>query len=82
MREMINDELVKVFETSEISMTAIIRSLLDVENIEYFMTGEHMQSLFGAEFIFAPGVDVGKVEFFVHRDDEKTALEILTQNES
>ena len=66
MCEITKDELVKVFETSDISMTAIIKSLLDAENIEYYVTGEHMQSLFGTEFIFAPGVDVGKVEFFVH----------------
>ncbi len=77
MDESEKKEFVKVFETSDISMTAIVKSLLDSEGVEYFVRGEHMQSLLGTEFIFAPGVEVGKVEFLVRKIDERTALEIL-----
>lgn len=77
MSEQMNEELVKVYETKDISTTAIIKSLLEAEGIEYFLRGEHMQSMLGADFIFAPGVDIGKVEIFVRSEDVETAKEII-----
>ncbi len=76
-----NEELVKVYETKDIATTSIIKSLLEAEGIEYFLRGEYMQSLLGADFIFAPGVDVGKVEFLVRPEDAETAKEIIFPQE-
>ncbi len=72
-------DFVKVFESSELGLTAIIKSILINADIEYIVRGEHMQSILGGQFSFAFGADIGKVEFFIHKDDEKVAIELLTE---
>ena len=72
-------DFVKVFESADLGLTAIIKSILINADIEYLVRGEHMQSILGGQFSFAFGADIGKVEFFVHRDDEEVATEILTE---
>lgn len=72
-------DLVKVFESSDLGMTAIIKSVLNDADIEFLIKGEHMQSILGGQFSFAFGADIGKVEFFVHKDDEEVAIELLTE---
>ncbi|MDP8203238.1 MAG: DUF2007 domain-containing protein [Candidatus Tenebribacter mawsonii] len=72
-------DLVKIFESSDIGMTAIIKSILISADIDYLVKGEHMQSILGGQFSFAFGADIGKVEFFVHIDDEEVATELLTE---
>ncbi len=72
-------DYVKVFESSDLGLTAIIKSILINADIEYIVRGEHMQSILGGQFSFAFGADIGKVEFFIHKDDEKVAIELLTE---
>ncbi len=72
-----HDDFVKICTSVDIGHTAIIKSLLNSENITFIIKGEHMQSLLGTEFIFAMGANIGKVEFLVKRKDKKKALEIL-----
>lgn len=71
--------LVKVFESSDLGLTAIIKSILINADIEYMVQGEHMQSILGGQFSFAFGADIGKVEFFVQKDDEEVAVELLKE---
>lgn len=70
---------VKVFESSNLGLTAIIKSILNDSNIEYLVKGEHMQSVLGGQFSFAFGANIGKVEFFVHEDDADVAIKLLTE---
>ena len=70
-------DFVKVFESADLGLTAIIKSILINTDIEYLVQGEHMQSILGGQFSFAFGADIGKVEFFVQKDDEEVAVELL-----
>jgi len=72
-------DFVKVFESSDLGLTAIIKSILINADIEYLVKGEHMQSILGGQFSFAFGADIGKVEFFVPIDDEEVAVELLKE---
>ncbi len=72
-------DFVKVFESADLGLTAIIKSILINADIEYLVQGEHMQSILGGQFSFAFGADIGKVEFFVNKDDEDVAFELLTE---
>ncbi len=72
-------DFVKVFESSDLGLTAIIKSILIDADIKYLVQGEHMQSILGGQFNFGFGADIGKVEFFVHKDDEGVATELLTE---
>ena len=72
-------EFVKIFESSDLGLTAIIKSILINADIEYLVRGEHMQSILGGQFSFAFGADIGKVEFFVKKDDEEVAVELLKE---
>ncbi|MDA3813077.1 MAG: DUF2007 domain-containing protein [Candidatus Cloacimonetes bacterium] len=72
-------DFVKVFESSDLGLTAIIKSILINADIEYLVRGEHMQSILGGQFSFAFGANIGKVEFFVHKDDNEIASELLTE---
>ena len=72
-------DFVKVFESSDLGLTAIIKSVLINADIEYVVQGEHMQSILGGQFSFAFGADIGKVEFFVQKEDEEVAVELLKE---
>lgn len=72
-------DFVKVFESSDLGLTAIIKSILIDAEIEYLVQGEHMQSILGGQFSFAFGADIGKVEFFVQKDDKDVAIELLKE---
>ncbi len=72
-------DFVKVFESADLGLTAIIKSILINADIEYLVQGEHMQSILGGQFSFAFGADIGKVEFFVKKDDEEVAVELLKE---
>ena len=72
-------DFVKIFESSDLGLTAIIKSILINADIKYLVRGEHMQSILGGQFSFAFGADIGKVEFFVHNNDEEVATELLTE---
>lgn len=72
-------DFVKVFESSELGLTAIIKSILINADIEYIVRGEHMQSILGGQFSFAFSANIGKAEFFVHKDDQEVAVELLKE---
>ena len=72
-------DFVKVFESSDLGLTAIIKSILIKADIEYLVLGEHMQSILGGQFSFAFGADIGKVEFFIQKNDEEVAVELLKE---
>lgn len=72
-------DFVKVFESADLGLTAIIKSILTNADIEYLVQGEHMQSILGGQFSFAFGADIGKVEFYINKDDEEVAIELLTE---
>lgn len=72
-------DYMNVFESSDIGLTAIIKSILMSANIEYLVRGEYMQSILGGQFSFAFGADIGKVEFFVQKEDEEVAVELLKE---
>jgi hypothetical protein len=72
-------DFVKVFESSDLGLTAIIKSILIDADVEYLVQGEHMQSILGGQFSFAFGADIGKVEFFVQKNDEEIAVELLKE---
>ena len=70
-------DFVKVFESADLGLTAIIKSILINADIEYLVQGEHMQSILGGQFSFAFGADIGKVEFFVTKNNKEVAVELL-----
>jgi len=70
-------EFVKVFESSDPLLTALIKSILEDAGIEFFVNGEHMQSILGTKFSFAFGADVGNAEFLVSKEYESVALDLI-----
>ncbi len=72
-------QLVKIFESADPGLTAIIKSILDDASIEYHVTGDNMQSILGAKFEFAFGADIGNVVFMVREEDVSTATELLKE---
>ena len=71
-------ELVPVFETGDAGLTAIVKSILEGEGIDYLVRGEGVQDLLGAGRLTA-GFNylTGPARFLVRRDDEQRAREIL-----
>ncbi|MCF7793255.1 MAG: DUF2007 domain-containing protein [Candidatus Cloacimonetes bacterium] len=74
-----NVEFVKVFESADPGLTAIIKSVLEDSGIQYFVNGENMQSILGAKFEFAMGADIGNAVFLVSKEDEETVRELLKE---
>lgn len=72
-------DFVKVFESADPGLTAIIKSILEDADIQYFVTGENMQSILGAKFEFAFGADIGNAVFLVSKNDEQTAIQLLKE---
>lgn len=78
-----DSDLVCVFRTGDEGLVAVIRSILDGENIPYIARNAELQDLFdvgrlGGSFNFV----VGSVEFLVHAEDAQRSrgvLEALTQ---
>lgn len=74
-------EFVKVFESSDPMLTALIKSILDEAEIKYFVTGEYMQSILGAKFSFASNADIGNAEFLVSKENEELVRELIRNAE-
>ncbi|MCF7858124.1 MAG: hypothetical protein K9N07_02205 [Candidatus Cloacimonetes bacterium] len=70
---------VKVFESSNLGITAIIKSILSDADIDFLIKGDHMQGLLGAQFNFGFGAEIGKVVFFVQQKDADVAIELLKE---
>jgi hypothetical protein len=61
-------ELVTIFESSNLALLAVARSVLDSAAIIYSIKGQSIQTLFG----------VGLVRIQVRREDREAAQELLT----
>lgn len=71
-------DLVCIFRTGEESLIAIVKSILDGEEIPYLARGADLQDLFGVGLIGAGfNIVVGSVDFLVHRDDVERARAAL-----
>ncbi len=75
-------EFVKVFESANPALTAIIKSILNDAKIRYFVKGEHMQGLFGGRLQFTSKAGIGNAEFLVSKEDEEVAKELLKEIEN
>ena len=73
-------EFVKLYESPNPSMTAIIKSILDSADIQYFVRGENMQTLFGGCLEFT-NPRLSRVEFLVSKEDKETAAELIQEIE-
>jgi Putative prokaryotic signal transducing protein len=75
-------ELVSVLQTADEGLAALVKSILDADNIRYFVKGEGVQDLLGWGRI-AGGFNyvVGPVEFLVRQDDVDRARALLTESE-
>lgn len=71
-------QLVAVLQTADLALTAIAKSLLDAEDIEYFVRGEGVQDLF-ALGRFGSGMNpvTGAPVFFVREEDAERARLLL-----
>lgn len=76
-------ELVQVFATGDAALVALVKSLLEEEQIEYMVRGDNLQDLFGAGRAFV-GFNpiVGPVEFLVRSEDAAKARELLSDLEA
>ena len=58
-------------------MIAFAKSLLEAENIDYFVRGEGLQDLFGLGRLTTFNFAMGPAEFLVRADDADRARELL-----
>lgn len=70
-------QLVPVLKTGDAGLIAIARSLLDAEEIEYFVRGDGLQDLFGIGRVNGFNFAMGPAEFWVRADDADRARDIL-----
>jgi hypothetical protein len=71
-------KLVTVFETGNIALIAVVKSLLDDGNIEYFIKGEHLQNLTGAGSVgVGYNLVVGPMEVQVDSKNKSLAIQLL-----
>lgn len=73
-------EFVKLCESPNPSMTPIIKSILDSADIQYFVRGENMQTLFGGCLEFT-NPRLSRVEFLVSKEDKEIAMELIKEIE-
>lgn len=73
-------ELVKVWETGNPALIALIESVLDDAGIDYSTSSENLQDLFGlGRFGSNYNYLIGPVKFFVRAEDEDEALKLIEQ---
>ena len=71
-------ELVPVFETGDAGLTALVKSILEGEEIDYFVRADGVQDLFGVGRLTAGfNYITGPAQFLVRREDEPRARELL-----
>jgi len=71
MRSRRSSEFVCVFETINVAVVAVAKSLLEGERIEYFTKNEGLQGSIGY------GAVTGTIEFWVHVDAAPAARTLL-----
>ena len=69
--------LVRVLATGDAGLIAIAKSLLEAEEIDYFVKGDGLQDLFGLGRITAYSFAMGPAEFWVREEDAAHARELL-----
>ena len=72
-------ELVSVLETGDASLIAVAKSLLEGEDIDYFVRGDGLQDLFGLGRITGFSYAMGPAEFWVRADDAERARVLLKE---
>jgi hypothetical protein len=70
-------ELVPVFATGDAGIIAIAKSLLEAEEIDYFVRGDGLQDLFGLGRMTGFNFAMGPAEFLVRSDDADRVRELL-----
>ena len=70
-------ELVSVLATGDPGVIALARSLLEGEEIDYFVRGEGLQDLFGLGRITGFSFAMGPAQFLVRADDAERARALL-----
>jgi hypothetical protein len=70
-------KLVRVFSAGDPGIIAIARSLLEGENIDYFVRGDGLQDLFAAGRLTSYNFAIGAAEFWVREDDAENVRVLL-----
>src|SRR5258708_37906656 len=70
-------ELVSIMATGDAGLIAVAKSLLEGEEIDYFVRGEGLQDLFGLGRATGFSFAMGPAEFWVREDDAARARELL-----
>ena len=70
-------ELVPVLATGDAGIIAVAKSLLEAEEIDYFVRGDGLQDLFGYGRLTSYSFLVGPAEFLVRAEDADRARELL-----
>jgi len=70
-------ELVPVLATGDAGLIAVARSLLEAEEIDYFVSGDGLQDLFGLGRMTGFNFAMGPAEFLVRSGDADRARELL-----
>ena len=70
-------ELVRVLVTGDAGLIAIARSLLEGEQIDFFVRGEGLQDLFGLGRVTSYSFAMGAAEFWVRAEDADNARALL-----
>src|SRR5207247_4783297 len=70
-------ELVPVFAAGSAALVAVVKSLLESEEIDYMVRGENVQNLFGIGQATGFSYAMGPVEFWVREDDVPRARALL-----
>src|SRR5437868_9389955 len=70
-------ELVRVLATSDAGIIAVAKSLLEAEEIEYFLLGDGLQDLFAMGRLTGFNIAIGPAEFWVRSEDAARAHDVL-----
>lgn len=70
-------ELVCVLATGDAGLIAVAKSLLEGDEIDYFVKGDGLQDLFGLGRISGFNYAMGPAEFWVREEDADRARELL-----
>lgn len=70
-------KLVRVLATGDAGLIAVAKSLLDGDEIDYFVKGDGLQDLFGLGRISGFSYAMGPAEFWVREEDADRARELL-----
>jgi hypothetical protein len=70
-------QLVRILVTGDAGIIAIAKSLLESEEIDYFVRGDGLQDLFGLGRLTGFSFVVGPAEFWVRADDADRARDLL-----